>query len=62
MKSKISIYEYAAKYNMLFFLEALFPTLAKHHTMQIAHPKELETIVYRHNYSIYDINKMYITQ
>jgi hypothetical protein len=52
-----SINEYATKYNTLFFLEALFPTLAKQHTMQIAHPKEMETIVYRRDCSIQDINK-----
>ena len=38
---------YAAKYNTLFFLEALFPTITSHFSLSYAQPKELETVTYR---------------
>ena len=38
---------YASKYNTLFFLEALFPTITNHFKLSYAQPKEFETITYR---------------
>jgi hypothetical protein len=38
---------YAAKYNTLFFLEALFSTITSHFSLSYANPKELETVTYR---------------
>lgn len=38
---------YAATYKTLFFLEALFPTIANHFAFSHVQPKELETITYR---------------
>jgi hypothetical protein len=38
---------YALKYNTLFFLEALFPTITSHFRLSYAQPTELETITYR---------------
>lgn len=42
-----SIRWYAAKYNTLFFLEALFPTITSHFSLSYANPKEMETVTYR---------------
>ena len=38
---------YASKYNTLFFLEALFPTITSHFKLSYAQPTELTTITYR---------------
>ena len=38
---------YAKTYNTLFFLEALFPTIAIHFRLSYVRPKELETVTYR---------------
>lgn len=51
------IQEYANKNKSLFFLEALFPTLAKHYQLNICTPHELDTVVYKHDYLPVDINK-----
>jgi hypothetical protein len=51
------IRDYAKQEHTLFFLEALFPTLATRTSMRIGHPKEMETIVFRHDYSIHEITK-----
>lgn len=42
-----SIRWYAAKYNILFFLEALFPTITSHFKLSYVQPIELKTITYR---------------
>lgn len=52
------IKEYADKYNSLFFLEAFFPTIAKKNNLNVSHPKELETILYREIYQKESINKL----
>ena len=38
---------YASKYNTLFFLEALFPTITSHFKLSYVNPIELTTITYR---------------
>ena len=38
---------YASKYNTLFFLEALFPTITSHFKLSYAQPIELTTVTYR---------------
>ena len=45
------IQEYAARCKTLFFLEALFPTVAKHHQLSTAHPPELNKIYYRYGFT-----------
>jgi len=51
------IKDYAEERGRLFFLEAFFPTIAKHSNLQCANPKALETIVYRWNWKADDLNK-----
>jgi hypothetical protein len=55
-----TIREYAAKHGSLFFLEALFPTLCKHHSFRYHTPIELCTIYWRHTFHHTDINKRQI--
>jgi hypothetical protein len=38
---------YASKYNTLFFLEALFPTITSHFKLSYVNPIELTTVTYR---------------
>ena len=38
---------YASKYNTLFFLEALFPTITSHFKLSYVQPEELTTVTYR---------------
>ena len=38
---------YALKFDTLFFLEALFPTITSHFKLSYAQPTELETVTYR---------------
>ena len=51
------IQEYATKYKTLFFLEALFPTITKKHNLKYIVPDELETVVWRNNWNLSNINK-----
>jgi hypothetical protein len=53
-----SIHAYATSYQTLFFLEALFPTLAMKNSLKIKNPHELSTIVYRAHYKKKDINRV----
>lgn len=50
------IKEYATKYKMCFFIEALFPTLCKQNNLIYDTPSELVNIHYRKNYTVKDIN------
>ena len=52
-----SIANYAKKNKTLFFLEAMFPTIAMKNNLQLGFPKELETIHFRHDFKKKDINK-----
>ena len=54
------IKEYALKYKTLFFLEALFPTICMKYKLTHCSPIEFSNIVYRYNYTIHDINKLYL--
>jgi hypothetical protein len=52
-----SIKDYAKKYNTLFFLEALFPTLAvKDNLKYIPNPCEFNTVTHRNIFDIYSLN------
>jgi len=50
------INNYAREHNTLFFLEALFPTIAIKNNLKYNHPNELNTIHYRYNFQEEDIN------
>jgi hypothetical protein len=50
------IHYYATIVHTLFFLEALFPTLAFKNNLNVQTPHELNTIVYRAHYEKSDIN------
>ena len=52
--------DYASKYHTLFFLEALFPTLAIHNDLLCRSPIELSPIFYRHEFKTNDINMTYL--
>jgi len=54
------IYKYANMYQTLFFIEALFPTLAKKNDFKYDTPVELSTIVYRRNDGSADFNETHI--
>jgi hypothetical protein len=54
------IKEYAITYKKLFYLEALFPTICKHHKLIYDFPDELKNIVYSNTYEISDIDKLNI--
>lgn len=49
--------EYAKSHNILFFLEALFPTIAKKNNLVCVTPIELEFIHYRTIFDLSSINK-----
>ena len=49
------IHNYATLHKTLFFLEALFPTIAIKNTLLYATPPEFTTVYYRHDFN--DINK-----
>lgn len=51
------INKYAKNQNTLFFLEALFPTIAIKNDLKCSNPNELSQIYYRHNFNGEDINK-----
>lgn len=51
---------YATQHHTLFFLEALFPTLAIQHQLSYVTPTEFDTVVYRHTYSKKDIHRLKI--
>jgi len=48
--------EYGAKNKTLFFLEALFPTIAVHHKLSCMQPDELKSILYRNYWDINTLN------
>ena len=50
------INEYAQKYKTLFFLEALFPTIAKKNNLIYDTPEELQNISYRNTFDLDNIN------
>ena len=50
------IHAYATAHKTLFFLEALFPTLAIKNNLQYKQPKELHTIHWRYNFTKKDMN------
>ena len=54
------IREYATENKSLFFIEAMFPTLAKHHGLICDCPDELKHIYYRHIFQIKDIDKTHV--
>ena len=45
------MYNYAKEYNTLFFLEALFPTIAIKNKLKYNNPIEFNNIFYRHNFN-----------
>lgn len=51
------IFDYAEKYKQIFFIESLFPTIAIQNNLQCDFPDELDTIVYRKDWSYAEINK-----
>lgn len=51
------VYNYATENKTLFFLEALFPTLAKKNNLIYNTPDELSNIYYDHKHELKDINK-----
>jgi hypothetical protein len=51
------INDYASKNNTLFFLEALFPTIAIKNNLKYNNPIEFNKIYYRHNFNGEKINK-----
>jgi hypothetical protein len=55
------INNYAKEQNTLFFLEALFPTIAKKNDLAYFTPREFRNIYYRHDFQITDIkdNNLY---
>ena len=50
------IIDYASKNKTLFFLEALFPTIAKKNNLKYSNPVEFNNIHYRHDFEIKNIN------
>lgn len=54
------IREYADKNKSLFFIEAMFPTIAKHHNLICVSPDELQHIYYRHEFNLIDIKKTHL--
>ena len=54
------IFDYAIKYKQLFFIEAMFPTIAMSNNLQCDFPEELDTIEYRKDWSYAEMNKTYI--
>ena len=54
------IFDYADKYKELFFLEAMFPTIAITNNLLCESPEELNTIIYRHNWRYKEMNKLNI--
>lgn len=53
-----SVKEYANKYKTLFFIEAMFPTLAmKNNLIVYKFPEELSTVTYNTKWNISDLNK-----
>jgi len=55
-----SLARYAERYNTLFFLEALFPTVAKYHGLRCVEPTELSTVRYQHDWAIQDLDKIHL--
>jgi hypothetical protein len=49
--------DYAKNHNTLFYLEAMYPTLAKRNKLKYDNPDELSTVVYRKDWKKEDINK-----
>jgi hypothetical protein len=56
-KLLISITDYAKKNQTLFFLEALFPTLAFKYNLSYGKPKEMIQIYFKHTWKLYNLNK-----
>lgn len=53
----IHIKEYAAKHNTLFFLEALFTTVAIKHYLKFHTPKAMTQIFFRHKWTTYTLSR-----
>lgn len=53
----LRIKDYANKYNTLFFLEALFPTLCKKYDLQYNTPYQFRNIIWRKNYIDTDLDR-----
>lgn len=51
------INDYAIQYNTLFFIEALFPTIAIKNNLKYNNPIQLKNIYYKHEFKIENINK-----
>lgn len=51
------IADYADKNKTLFFLEALFPTVAMQYSLPYGTPRELQTILFRHDWTGQNVNK-----
>ena len=52
-----AISDYVEKNKTLFFLEALFPTIAEHYSLTHIQPEEILTITYNKEWSMNDYNK-----
>jgi hypothetical protein len=53
----LSIKDYATKNQTLFFLEALFPTLAFKYNLSYGRPKKMIQIYFKHTWRLYNLNK-----
>jgi hypothetical protein len=51
------INNYAKEHNTLFFLEALFPTIAIRYKLKYDNPNEFNNIYWRHNFEEENIDK-----
>jgi len=51
------INDYSEKNNALFYLEALFPTIAIKNNLTYITPSEFDTVHFRHDFGKEDINK-----
>jgi hypothetical protein len=56
-KLLLGITDYATKNRTLFFLEALFPTLAFKYNLSYCTPKEMIQIYFKHTWKRYNLNK-----
>jgi hypothetical protein len=51
------IHKYATNNHTLFFIEAMFPTVAIKHELVCNHTSEFKNIYYRHTFTTEDIDK-----
>jgi len=54
------IKQYVEQNKRLFYVEALFPTIAKQNNLVCIMPEEMKAIWFRHNFTLEDINQKFI--